>query len=183
MYLNAISNNNKIHGVVEGVSYEQNERVDELNSRISSRYFSDIPLEPNYAPRPVPTKYSVFPVMARVKPVQEARLNYPQFDTASNFYPGTQNGPPTGYFKNVDAEMILRNQVFALQNSDQTVYVPSTKSDLFNVTVISSPQTQPYPLLFTQNQFDNGTHPNLASNKLGKETFFNHTRNQLRDGL
>jgi hypothetical protein len=183
MYLNAISNNKKMHGVVEGVSYQQNERVDELNTRISSRYFSDVPLEPNYNPRPVPTKYSIFPIVDRKKPILEQQLKYVNHEITTNFNPATRNGPPKSYFNNVDTETILRNQAFSLQNAEQSVYIPSTKSDLYNVTVVSSPATQPYPLLFSNPDLDKSVHPNLAASQIGKNKFFNHTRNQLRDGL
>lgn len=56
-------NNNKIYGVVEGVFYGQNERTDELNNRIIERNYPDIPLKPNYDPRPISTKYSHFPMI------------------------------------------------------------------------------------------------------------------------
>jgi len=55
-----------IHGLVSGVYYGQNARVDELNNRISARVQSDIPLTPNFDVRPVPTKYARFPLIDRM---------------------------------------------------------------------------------------------------------------------
>jgi hypothetical protein len=172
-----------MQGVAEGVTYQQNERVEELNARIYDRCYSDLPLEPNYTPRPVPTKYALFPIIDRKKPVEEERLSYPTFDPYTNFNPGTQNAPPSGYFSHVDTETILRNQSFALQNASQNVYIPSSQSELYNVTVVSRPEVQPYALLFQRPTFDTTVHPNMASSNIGKETFYNHTRTQLRDGL
>jgi hypothetical protein len=170
----------KIYGVPEGVSYGQNERVDELNTRISSRQFSDMPLQPNFNPRPVPTKYSVFPIINRRTPLKETALQYPEYNSYNNFNPGTARAPPSGFLNNVDAETILRNQAFTLQRADQNVYVPSSNSDLYKVEVIARPSDQPCPLLFSNFSFENKVHPNLTNSKIGGDTFSNHTRTQLR---
>jgi hypothetical protein len=172
----------KIHGLIEGVQYRQNARTDELNSRISSRQFSDSPLEPNYSPRPVSTKYSKFPIMESKKPVKEMGQTYRDFSLRDNFNPGTQKAPPSGFLSNVDTETVLRNQCFALQRGDQCQYVPTTNSELYKVSVISNErEQQPYPLLFMRPYFDQTPHPNIQqSSNIGKETFFNHTRTQLR---
>ena len=61
----------KILGVPVGVYYGQNERVDELNNRMESRQFPDSPLQPNFDPRSVPTKYSKFPIINRRKTMNE----------------------------------------------------------------------------------------------------------------
>jgi len=172
--------NNSMYGVIQGVSYGQQERVDELNHRISSRHFPDVPLQPNYDPRPVPTKYSIFPIIDRKTPVKEVALPYPNYST-SYFNPGTAKAPPSGFASNVDTETILRNQAFALQRADQNVYVPSSSSDLYKVDIVSIPSEQPYPLLFSRLTFDNKVHPNNEFGNIGNETFFNHTRTQLRN--
>ena len=177
-------NDNKIYGIPEGVSYGQNERVDELNRRISSRHFPDIPLQPNYNPRPVPTKYSIFPIIDRVKPVKELELKYVDYYPEVFFNPGSAKAPVNGFINNVDIETNLRNQTMALQHgAEQNVYVPSSNSDLYNVTVISKPSEQPYPLLFSQPYLNQSIHPNIESSKIGREMFFNHTRTQMRNGL
>ncbi len=172
--------NNTMYGVVQGVAYGQQERIDELNDRISSRHFPDVPLQPNYDPRPVPTKYSIFPIVDRKKQVKEVALPYPTYST-TYFNPGTARAPPSGFLSNVDTETILRNQTFALQRADQSVYVPSSTSDLYKVDIVSRPAEQPYPLLFSRFAFDNKVHPNNESGNIGNEMFFNHTRTQLRN--
>ena len=174
--------NNKIYGVPEGVSYGQHERVDELNDRISSRYFSDKPLQPNYNPRSIPTKYSLFPIVNRRKEVKEVLNTYPDYNGYDNFNPGTAKAPPCGFINNVDTETILRNQAFALQHADQNVYIPSSQSDLYKVEVVSRPSEQPHPLLFNRFTFDGRQHQNMEKSNIGKDIFSNHTRTQLRGG-
>jgi len=173
----------KMYGVADGITYQQMERTEDLNKRIIDRQFSDYPLEPNYEPRPVPTKYSIFPIVDRRKPVKETRLDYPVHDPYVNFNPGSGSAPIKGYFKNVDTETVLRSQTFSRQNTGHNVYVPSSKSDLYNVTVISSPSEQPYPLLFAKPALEKTLHPNVEDSNIGKNIFFNPTRVQLRNGL
>ena len=174
---------NKFYGVVEGVSYQQNERVEDLNNRIQDRQFPDHPLEPNYQFRPVPTKYSRYPIVERRTSTKETRLKYPEYNQYGNFNPGSDIAPINGFFKNVDTETILRNQIFSLQNYPQNVYIPTSKSDLYNVTVISRPSEQPYPLLFANPELQQNLHPNIETSNIGKNIFFNPTRVQLRNGM
>jgi hypothetical protein len=175
-----LQTNEKILGVPEYLYYGQNERVDELNARIKGRQFPDSPLEPNFSPRPVPTKYSHFPIINRRKPMNEPVIPYLEHNTNINFNPGTHRAPPSGFLNNVDVETVLRNQTVALQNSGQGVYIPSANSDLYNVRVVSRPSEQTHPLLFERPHFDGRLHPNVAGSDIGREQFFNHTRTQLR---
>jgi len=175
--------NHKLYGVVEGVYYGQNERVDEINDRYHERQFSDFPLEPNFSPRSISTKYALFPMLNGRKPAHEPRLSYPEHSSAVNFNPGTRSAPSSGFFPNVDVETILRNQTTALQHgADQGVYVPSSNSDLYKVSIVSRPSNQPNPLLFRNFQFNQTPHPNNEASNIGQDRFFNHTRTQLRGG-
>ena len=175
-------------GLIEGVHREvvvgQFERLDEINNRINSRRFSDYPLEPNFSPRPVSTKYSLMPVMAKNSNPEPTVPIQPQLEhiIQMNFNPATRNGPFKTYARNVDTETVLRNQTMALQKSSQSVYVPSSTSDLYNVSVVSRPVFQPYSHLFDTPSFTQGVHPNLlnSGSKIGKDQFFNSTRTQLR---
>jgi len=173
---------NSILGVPNGIMYGQFGRVDELNDRISSRHFSDIPLEPNYDPRPVPTKYSHFPIVDRRVPATVKKTVHLNHHVELNFNPGSRNAPASGYFANIDTETILRNQAFALNHgADQSVYVPSSKSDLYNVTVVHRSSEQPYPGLFDRPQFKTTISPNISGSlHIGADRFNNHTRTQLR---
>jgi hypothetical protein len=171
----------EIYGLPTHLYYGQNARVDELNNRIGTRQFPDAPLEPNYDPRPIPTKYSYFPIVNRRTPSHEPIIQHRAFHTANNFTPSTRASPFSGYASNLDVENSLRNQNFAHQpRGIMNHYIPSSDSDLYKVTVISRPSDQPHPGLFSQKSFNGDIHPNLADNQIGKEQFFNHTRTQLR---
>jgi hypothetical protein len=175
-----INETGKIYGVPEYLYYGQNERVDELNDRMKERQFPDSPLEPMFAPRSVPTKYSHFPIINRRKPMNEPAVPYLDYNIV-NFNPGSQRAPPSGILKNIDTETVLRNQTIALQKSEQAVYVPSSSSDLYKVTVVSKPSEQTHPLLFEQQTFNSQMHPNVSNANIGRDQLFNHTRTQLRN--
>ena len=180
MQPNQINNDNKINGIPVGVSYGQHERVDELNARLKSRQFADSPLEPNFDPRPIPTKYSHFPIINRRTPLHEPVIPYIQYNTNVNFNPGNSKAPVSGY--SIDTETVLRNQTFGLQrNADQNAYVPMSSSELYNVKVISGQGEQTHPLLFDRQTFNSSVHPNNANRNIGADRFFNHTRTQLRN--
>jgi hypothetical protein len=169
-----------IYGLPTGLLRGQHDRVDELNDRMKERQFPDSPLEPMFAPRSVPTKYSQFPIINRRKPMNEPAIPYLDYNTV-NFNPGTQRAPPSGILKNIDTETVLRNQTMALQKADQSVYVPSSSSDLYNVTIVSKPGQQTHPLLFEKPTFVNQLHENVSSANIGRDQLFNHTRTQLRN--
>uniref|UniRef100_A0A6C0JJJ9 Uncharacterized protein n=1 Tax=viral metagenome TaxID=1070528 RepID=A0A6C0JJJ9_9ZZZZ len=172
-----------ILGVPQGVYYGQNERVDELNDRMKTRHFPDSPLQPNFDPRSVPTKYALFPMVNRRKELKEPVIPYLDYNVRANFNPGTHRAPPSGFLNNVDTETVLRNQTFAYQRyADQSVYVPSSNSDLYKIVVPhgSINEPQPHPDLFTRQHFDQSLHPNMQGSNIGRDRFFNHTRTQLR---
>ena len=176
-----INENQKIYGIPEGISYGQNERVDEINTRLSVRYLPDSPLAPNFDPRPVPTKYAHFPIVnRRTRPMEDIKYNIGH-SLEKNFNPATRKAPPCGFFNNIDIETMLRNQGVALQHgANQGVYVPSSNSDLFITHVVSAPSVQPFPNLFTREQFATNIPDKLSRSQIGKDTFSNHTRTQLR---
>jgi hypothetical protein len=181
------SNESSLYGVPNGCFIGQQDRVDELNTRIQSRQFSDKPLSPNYDPRPVPTKYSLFPVIDRRKSIQEKRKTYPEHSIHQNFSPATQNGPPSTYFRNIDTETVLRNQTVALQRgAEQGVYVPSSNSDMYrSMDFLSSNRNSILPIhqeLFTKSVY-NTTLPSVMNLPIGNDTFYNHTRTQLRNTI
>jgi len=175
-------------GLIEGVHRElvvgQFERLDEINNRIASRHFPDQALEPNFSFRPVSTKYGLLPIAAKnSNPEPKIAIEHRnEHNVATNFNPATQNGPYKTYARNVDTETILRNQTMAYQNASQSVYVPSSDSDLYNnkKTVVSRPVDQPYQQLFVSPSFKQGLHPNLSNSSIGADRFFNSTRTQLR---
>ena len=122
-----------------------------------SLYVRNIPssaLQPYLDVRPVSTKYSIMPV---VDP--RRRLNVPMnveatYNIANTFNPGTRQAPWSGYASQVNVESELKNQIFALQHCDRREYVPSSTSDLYQVNIDMTSQTQPHPLLFAKQTFD-----------------------------
>jgi len=181
-----INENTKMIGVPNGeVWYGQNERVDELNDRFQSRQFPDNYLEPNFSPRPVPTKYSLFPSFDLRTPTKIPIKPQPTYDIERNFNPGTSAGPSSGFFNNINTETVLRNQIVPLQHgAEQGVYIPSSKSDLYINTIAPSTtrnEEQPYSNLFTIPSFNARVHPNINKEKIGNDNFNNHTRTQLRN--
>lgn len=176
-----IQDNQHIYGIPDGVLYGQMDRTDELNNRIVSRNLSDTPLEPQYDPRPVQTKQTLFPMVKNAQHSTEPMVPYPMYNSYANFNPGNRRAPSSGFMQNIDVETVLRNQTFALQHgASQSVYVPSSSSELYNVNVVSRPSVQPHPDLFAPPMFSNQMHPNLAGVNIGNDRFFNHTRTQLR---
>jgi len=179
-----LSDPNKIYGVVDGIIYGQYDRLDEINSRIFERSVPDPYLPPNFNPRPVPTKYTVFPILDKRMPAKVPIHPSYDYSLETSFTPPvSKKGPVSGYFNNVDLENHLRNQYFALQKgADQSVYIPNKESDLYKVYVPSRPSTQPHPNLFQQYALDQDLHANIqAVPNLGREVFNNNTRVQLRN--
>jgi hypothetical protein len=164
-----------------GVIYQQNARLDELNSRLGQRQFTDKPLQPNYDPRPVPTKYSHFPIIDRRKSEPATPLNeYLEYSSKTNFAPIYSKGPVDTYFQNINTESVLRNQYFALQNgADQSIYVPESASDLYQFSAIGRVEHQTHPDLFNQPALDQRPNENIHP-VIGSDRFYNHTRQQLR---
>jgi hypothetical protein len=171
-----------MEGVHTGVSYGQHDRVDELNTRIQNRQFSDKPLAPNFSSRPVVTKYSRFQIADRRAPYEEEIRPVETHSLQTNFSPATQRGPPATMLQNIDLESALRNQNVAFQrNCVQSTFVPDSNSELYKVRVHSTPGPNPHPSLFY--------HPPTQSvpreaavrgMNIGKDLFNNSTRTQLR---
>lgn len=183
-----VNKSDKIEGLFPsgyaGVLIGQNERVEELNRRVIDRISTDAPLQPNFDPRPVATKYSLFPIIDRRATPKESIYKTPQYDPQGKFYSNLEKGPVDGFLSNINLESSLRNQYHALHRggAPQSTYVPSSDSDLYRVEVISRPSVQPFPNLFKQNDFMQSHGMNNLTGHIGNDTFFNHTRTQLRTG-
>lgn len=181
--------NQPFQGVIPtpaGILYGQNERVDVLNDRILSRFSCDVPLQANFDVRPVPTKYSRFPVIDRVTPPKLGIKDRGDFRVSDNFAPVQSRGPVDGYFSQVDKESTLRNQFFAIQAAPQAAYIPMSDSDLYKVPM-AAPSTrkepQPHPALFDRYRMDVLAPVRNADPAVGHKTFMNDTRVQLRGGV
>ena len=165
-------------GVVNKLYLCNQERSRELNDRITIRNEPSAPLQPQYSMRPVLSKYSIMPILDQRATPTVAMDKYPQFSPETTFNPGTAQAPWSGFSSNINTESILRNQVFALQSCEQAEYVPSSKSDLFNVRVPENYVQQPYPDLFNRQLFcpHNPNEHNIAN-----KFFNNSTRTDIKN--
>jgi hypothetical protein len=132
---------------------------------------------------PVQTKFSVLPIIDLRKQINVPMEQMVTYNVHNTFNPGNDMGPWSGFASSVNTESVLRNQIYALQKCSQSVYVPSSKSDLYNVNFESKGVNQPYPELFNtyapvQNQRDT---VDDKMNKMGAGLFNNSTRMQRED--
>jgi hypothetical protein len=173
-----LHDNTKMYGVPNKLYLCQYERQNEINDRISSRNIPSAPLQPFYYQVPVSTKYGYMPILDQSKPATVPLNNYPVYSPHTTFNPGNNMAPWSGYVNNVNIESTLRSQFFALQDCEQSQYVPSSNSDLYNVYVPPKPIKQPYPNLFKKEIFE---HCNPNPHNLGNNFFNNDTRNENKD--
>jgi len=149
----------------------------DINNRIYDRNIPSSTLQSYLNVRPVSTKYSRFPIVDPRK-----TLNFPfkqesDYNVQYTFNPGNRMAPWNGFANNVNLESELRNQIYALQRSSQSVYVPDSSSDLYNPIINNNNETQ-NNLLFKKEHFD---HFNPNTENLGYLKFNNCTRQQLRN--
>jgi hypothetical protein len=153
------------------------------NINFSKRNVPSQNLQPYFTVAPVSTKYTVLPILDVRKTPTEHLHQYPIYNIRQTFNPGNGGAPWSGYSAKIHDESILRNQIYGLQHSSQSVYVPNSGSDLYNsdMFVPTSQSQQPFPLLFTdglnkQNVPNKITHDAHDDNHM---FFSNHTRQQL----
>ncbi len=170
------------YGVVDGVYVSTGERVDELSNKMFARNMPSHDIQPMFGIRPVSTKYTVMPVYDQYKPAVEPIHVKPIFQPQSPeiFYPGTRRAPFTGYASKVNVESTLRNQWFAMQRSSQSVYVPSSESDLYKTTVEYKPVLIPHPYIDSAAREHFEPH-NPNNINIAKGIFDNSTRVQLKN--
>lgn len=166
----------KLYGTVDGVIICNQKRSNELNERINERNVVKNEMQPYFTPRAVSTKFQIFPSIDKHNDEEKLRAYKPYREVSLNS--GT-SAPWSGYSHNINTESSLRNQFFALQNSEQSVYVPSSKSDLYKPYIPPSQNTkQPFPYLFSKPTFDK-FNPNTLN--VGKQVLNNSTRTQRLD--
>lgn len=168
-----------MYGVVDGVYFKNLERTAELSERMYNRNVPSGILQPQFSSRPVSTKYDIMPVFDRRKEATVSINQQPVYNVQNVFNPGTAQAPWSGFCAKVNDESTLRNQFFALQNAGQSEYIPASTSELYQYAVQSSSnqEEQPFPLLFSSHNLDD-FNPNTHG--IAKETFSNHTRQQLK---
>lgn len=148
----------------------------ELSNRIAERNMPSRPLQPQFSQRPVSTKYALLPIIDRRAKSNVPIHTEPTFSVGNVFNPGNTQSPWSGFASNINHESTLRGMFFALQNCEQKEYVPSTKSDMYQVEAVGRKEQQQFPGLFQEQQFA-PFNPNTCD--LGKDLFNNSTRVQL----
>jgi hypothetical protein len=166
----------------ENKNSENNSSIQKsINDRIYDRNIPSQMLQPYLSVRPVLTKYSMMPIVdpRALQDMTVPLVKQPVYNQHNVFNPGT-GAPWSGYASNVNTESDLRNQIFALQKCSQSVYVPSSNSDLYNFTFTnkSTVVNQPFPDLF-KNQVFNSYNPNTEG--IANGIFQNCTRQQLKE--
>jgi hypothetical protein len=160
-----------------------NDSVDEINSRILERNIPSANLDILFKPRPQPTRYIKNLTIDTKKCM--VPITNDTYDIQTVFNPGTTNGPWSGFTSKINDESILKNLVFTLQNNPQSKYIPSTNSDLYKLPEINQTSNiqQPFPNLFKQYKYNNSETDNFERNNENIDSFVfnNFTRQQLKD--
>ena len=175
-----IGTDTKMYGVVEGAQFTNQRRSAELNERISVRNLPSAPLQQHFSIRPVSTKYDMMSIIDRRAKPSVPIQRVPTHNVATNFNPGTAQAPWEGFASNINDESTLRNQFFAIQNCEQAVYVPSSKSDLYEVKVGGRQEMQPHNGLFEEPDLA-PFNPNPDMANVGHNMFHNNTREQVKN--
>ena len=149
---------------------------EEINERLYARNIPSSNLQPQFSMRPISTKYAFMPIVDRRAPSKVEKEIEPVYNISKTFNPGNAVAPWSGFASNISVESTLRNQYFALQNCQQSQYIPSSDSDLYKVQVTGQDISQPFPDLFKKPKFKEFD-PNTC--RIGSNTFNNNTRVQL----
>jgi hypothetical protein len=153
----------------------------ETNTRIYDRNIPSQGLQPYISVRPVSTKYSYLPIVDPRREISVPSKQFPTFNVNSTFNPGNTQSPYSGFASNINLESELRNQIYALQKCSQSVYVPSSNSDLYDVRFqATNTRPNPHELLFQEQSFDT-FNPNPAPELCGSNLFYNTTRCQIKE--
>jgi hypothetical protein len=153
---------------------------EQTNTRIYDRNIPSQPLQPYLDVRPVMTKYSYLPIVDPRKQLDVKMIQMPTYNVNKQFNPGNTTSPWSGFASNINLESELRNQVFALQKCSQSVYVPNSKSDLYDYRFKTIKTENPHELLFYNDNFSS-FNPNPEPEIVGSSIFYNNTRCQVRD--
>jgi hypothetical protein len=156
------------------------QRQEKDNQEIYKRNIPSQLLQPYLSVRPVMTKYSYFPLVDPRKEPTVALVQQPTYSTSQVFNPANRPSPWSGFASSVNTESELYNQIFALQKCSQSVYVPSSQSDLYKSYVESGNSIQNHPLLFQHETFA-PFNPNPSPSVLGANMFHNNTRSQIQE--
>ena len=161
------------------IEQSASQRTNTINTRTFQRAIPSQTLQPYLDARPVSTKYSYLPIVDPRKQSNVAVNQMPTYNIETTFNPGNSRSPWSGYASSVNKESELRNQIYAHQSCNQAVYVPSSKSDLYQLHWNQQPIEQPFPDLFKTEQHPQQTYK--YNTEVGYALFNNQTRQQNKN--
>lgn len=159
------------------------QRQQTTNLRTYTRNIPSHTLQPYLDARPVMSKYAFLPVNEHRTQAKTLVYQQPTYSQESVYNPGDR-APWSGYSSNINHESELRNQIYALQDCSQAVYVPSSNSSLYQWKWTQNNkqiQSQPFPSLFETTPIGPRSNPQVNSDKIGFGLFNNATRQQTKD--
>ena len=181
----------QMEGVIRGAYRCHENRTLELSNRIFERNLATKNPQMVFDPRPVKTRQVLFPMLECNQPSEYPIIEQPTHTHDSVFLPGT-SAPFNGYQTAIDNESRIQNRFFPLQSAPQSKYIPSSKSDMYQVQPLPKDDItrynlteNPYSNLYTSSEqharetWDN-PHPNPYP-EIGGDFFYNHTRNQVKN--
>lgn len=168
-------NNNNINLTNDFKDTSSSARHEITNSRAYNRLIPSHQLQPYLSVPPVQTKFTILPVVDPRKKIDVKLTQQGTYNVEKMFNPGNDAGPWSGFASSVNTESMLRNQIYALQKASQAVYVPSSKSDLYEHSFNTPKSFQPHNDLF--NVFTPAqTHQVPLKDLMGDGLFNNSTR-------
>ena len=161
----------------QGVYMCQFERTEELNRKQYQRNLATQQMTPKYFARAISHRRTIMPTMDMRKNNVKKGV-FRDYNMLRDFHPGN-GGPYQAYSSNIDTESALFNRFNPLQKCAQHEFIPSSKSDLYNLMgPTPKAEVSPFTLLQEKNNFKPF---NPDSCNLATDLFFNHTRQQTKD--
>lgn len=161
-----------MYGVIKGLKLCNQDRVEQLNERIYSRYVPNFSPQMQFDPRPTPTKYELFPMSGATLPVPTPVIARPSYNAATSFLPGDA-APWNGF--DVNQESKLKNINFALQKCPQATYVPSSNSEMFHRS------SEMFQVKTSSVKPSTSVPPGARRMASTPNIFYNDTRQQIKD--
>jgi hypothetical protein len=154
-----------------------------MNEDIYRRNLPSSMLQPFISARPTSTKYVTAPIVdprTQIQPV----VQQPTYNISKTFNPGT-SAPWSGFAVNVDIETDLRNQFYADQRCDQSIYVPKSNSDLYISTIPVNPESNTLNVrpLFAKPVFKQTRNPYLPNGANVDNLLFNNDTRMQSKGI
>jgi len=157
------------------------EKANYMNQEMYGRNIPSTPINMNFFPGPVSTKYQHFMTQDINNQVETKIKYYGEYDVSNTFFPSDSKPHFSGFAYNIDLESGLRNQIYPLEHSDKNKWYPDSKSNMYvnNIDFVNVNKNLDNDLLFRRETFDD-FNPNI-SNSIGNDVFYNPTRVQLKD--